>query len=91
VPFTSESKEAVAHYPEILKELRLAVMDVGRTLGQHISKSRRVADELKKREYISKYIPKISEALQKILELDDKERDRTTAKLTDILNRSRTL
>lgn len=91
VPFTSEAKEAVAHYPEILKELKLAVMDVGRTLKQHISKSRRVADELKKRDYIAKYIPKISEALQKILELDDKERDATTVKLTDILNRSRTL
>jgi DNA topoisomerase-6 subunit B len=91
VPFTSESKEAVAHYPEILKELRLAVMDVGRTLGQHISKSRRVQDELKKRDYIAKYIPKISEALQEILEFDNKERDATTAKLTDILNRSRSL
>jgi DNA topoisomerase-6 subunit B len=87
VPFTSESKEAVAHYPEILKELRLAIMDVGRSLGQHINKTRRVADEMKKREYISLYIPKISEALQKILELDDKERDRTTAKLTEVLNR----
>jgi DNA topoisomerase-6 subunit B len=87
VPFTSESKEAIAHYPEILKELRLAVMEVGRLLGQHISKSRRVADELKKRDYIARYIPKISEALQKILEFDDKERDRTTAKLTEVLNR----
>ena len=87
VPFTSESKEAVAHYPEILKELRLAIMDVGRSLKTHISKTRRVADEMKKREYISKYIPKISEALQHILEFDDKERDRTTAKLTEVLNR----
>jgi DNA topoisomerase-6 subunit B len=87
VPFTSEAKEAVAHYPEILKELRLAVMEVGRSLKQHISKSRRVADEMKKREYIAKYIPKISEALQKILEFDDKERERTTAKLTEVLNR----
>jgi DNA topoisomerase-6 subunit B len=87
VPFTSESKEAVAHYPEILKELRLAVMDCGRSLSQHINKTRRVADELKKREYISKYIPKISEALQSILEFDDKERDRTTAKLTEVLNK----
>ena len=91
VPFTSESKEAVAHYPEILKELRLAIMDVGRSLGQHISKSRRVADELKKRDYIARYIPKISQALQEILEFDDKERDATTAKLTDILNRSRSM
>ncbi|MCG3134546.1 MAG: Type 2 DNA topoisomerase 6 subunit B [Planctomycetes bacterium] len=90
VPFTSEAKEAVASYPEILKEIRLAVMDCGRSLGVHISKHRRAADEQKKRDYIAKYIPKISEALQKILEFDGKERDRTTAQLTDILNRSRT-
>lgn len=89
VPFTSEAKEAVASYPEILKDIRLAVMDCGRSLGQHISKHRRAADEQKKRDYIAKYIPKISEALQKILEFDDKERARTTAQLTDILNRSR--
>jgi len=67
------------------------VMDCGRSLGQHLSKVRRTADEMKKRDYIARYIPKISEALQKILEFDDKERDRTTAKLTDILNRSRNL
>jgi DNA topoisomerase-6 subunit B len=91
VPFTSESKEAVAHYPEVLKEIRLAVMDVGRSLGQHISRARRQADEIKKRDYIAKYIPKISQALQGILEFDDRERDRTTSQLTDILNRSRNL
>lgn len=91
VPFTSESKEAVAHYPEILKEIRLAVMECGRSLGQHLSKVRRTKDELKKRDYIARYIPKISEALQKILEFDDRERDRTTAQLTDVLNRSRNL
>jgi DNA topoisomerase-6 subunit B len=91
VPFTSESKEAVASYPEILNEVKLAVMQCGRTLGEHLRKHRRVADEMKKREYIARYIPKISEALQKILEFDDAERDATTAKLTDILNRSRNL
>ncbi len=87
VPFTSESKEAVAHYDEIQEELRFALMQLGRMLKEHVNKSRRVADELKKRDYIAKYIPKISEALQKILEFDDKERDRTTAKLTEVLNR----
>ena len=77
----------VAHYDEIHSELRFALMQLGRMLKEHVSKTRRVADEMKKREYISKYIPKISEALQKILEFDDKERDRTTAKLTEVLNR----
>jgi DNA topoisomerase-6 subunit B len=89
VPFTSESKEAVASYPEILEEIRLAVMECGRSLGQHIAKARRTADEMKKRDYIAKYIPKISQALQGILEFDAAERDRTTSQLTDILHRSR--
>ena len=33
VPFTSESKEAIASYPEILKEIRLGLQDCGRKLG----------------------------------------------------------
>ncbi|HCK72423.1 MAG TPA: hypothetical protein DHW38_12660, partial [Planctomycetaceae bacterium] len=32
VPFTSESKEAIAAYPEIEKEIRLALQAVGRKL-----------------------------------------------------------
>jgi DNA topoisomerase-6 subunit B len=91
VPFTSESKEAIASYEGIVEEIRLGVMECARSLGQHLAKTRRTADELKKRDYIARYIPKISEALQKILEFDDKERDATTARLTDVLNRSRNL
>ena len=33
VPFTSESKEAVAHYPEIIKEIQLAAQECGRKLA----------------------------------------------------------
>ena len=68
---------------------RIGRAEPGRPLLHHLSKVRRTAEELKKRDYIAKYIPKISEALQGILEFDDRERDRTTAQLTDILNRSR--
>ena len=35
VPFTSESKEAIASYPEIVKELRLGLQAVGRKLGMY--------------------------------------------------------
>ena len=38
VPFTSESKEAVAHYPEITKEIQLAAQECGRKLAAHIRK-----------------------------------------------------
>jgi DNA topoisomerase-6 subunit B len=89
VPFTSESKEAVASYPEIMKDIRLAVQDVGRKLGIYIRRGLREADAEKKRSYIEKYIPHIGIALQEILDISDKERDKVCATLKDTLERSR--
>ena len=89
VPFTSESKEAGAAYPEIVKELRLALMEAGRRLGIFVRHRRRVADEEKKRSYIEKYIPHIGDALQAILGHSDAKRNRTVEDLKSILERSR--
>jgi DNA topoisomerase-6 subunit B len=89
VPFTSESKEAIAHYPDIVKEMRLALQEVGRQVGLHIRRRRRDADEAKKRAYIEKYIPQVAIGLQHILGLSDVQRDRTITDLQDILERSR--
>ncbi len=90
VPFTSESKESVASYPEIMKEIKLALQDVGRKLGIFIRRGIREADEEKKRSYIEKYIPHIGIALQEILKISDKERDKVCATLKTTLERSRT-
>jgi DNA topoisomerase-6 subunit B len=89
VPFTSESKEAIAAYPEIMKELRLALMDCGRRLGSHIRAHRRAVDEEKKRSYIEKYIPHIGIALREILGLTEKAEGELVATLKDVLERSR--
>lgn len=89
VPFTSESKESVASYPEIAKEIRLALQDVGRKLGIYIRRGLREADAEKKRSYIEKYIPHIGIALQEILSISDKERDKVCDTLKDTLERSR--
>ncbi len=89
VPFTSESKEAVASYPEILKELRLALQDCGRRLGMHIRKAYRIRQELKKRSYIEKYIPAIGEALRDILDLKEKQVATVCESLKDVLEKSR--
>jgi DNA topoisomerase-6 subunit B len=89
VPFTSESKEAIAHYPEIIKEIRLGLQDCGRRVATYIRRRRREADELKKRGYIEKYIPQVAIALQQILGFDEKEKERTIGTLTDVLRRSR--
>ena len=89
VPFTSESKEAIASYPEIVKEIRLALMEAGRRLGSFVRHRRRVADEEKKRSYIEKYIPHIGDALQTILGRTDAKRNRTVEDLKVILEKSR--
>jgi DNA topoisomerase-6 subunit B len=89
MPFTSESKEAIAGYPEILKEIRLALQDCGRRLSQHIRRVVRHKQELKKRSYIEKYIPAIGEALRDILDLKEKQVDKVCRDLRDVLERSR--
>ncbi len=91
VPFTSESKEAVAHYPEIIKEMRLALQEAGRQLGRYVKRRAREKDALKKQSYIQKYIPHIGDALQEILLFSDGEKDEVIATLTDTLERSRKL
>jgi DNA topoisomerase VI subunit B len=89
VPFTSESKEAIAAYPEIMRELRLALQECGRKLAGHIRAHRRAVDEQKKKSYIEKYIPHIGIALKEILGLSDKAEGEIVETLRDVLERSR--
>ena len=89
VPFTSESKEAVAHYPEIIKEIQLAVQECGRQLGIYLRRRKRVQQELTKRSYIETYLPYIGEALQDILSLKQPQVDRIVTKLEKVLEKTR--
>ena len=89
VPFTSESKEAVAAYPEIMRELRLALQECGRKLATHIRAHRRAAEEAKKKSYIEKYIPHIGIALREILGFSEKSENDLVGTLKDVLERSR--
>jgi DNA topoisomerase-6 subunit B len=91
VPFTSESKEAIAHYPEIIKEIRLGLQECGRKVATHIRKRRRQEDEEKKRAFIVKYIPQVAIGLQQILDLNDVQRDKIVSNLTTVLEKSRKL
>lgn len=89
VPFTSESKEAVAALPEISRELVLALQEAGRRLAAHIRRDQRLEREYEKRTYIESYLPHVGLALQDILDLTDRERDRTVARLDTVLHHSR--
>ncbi|MBW2963372.1 DNA topoisomerase VI subunit B [Candidatus Woesearchaeota archaeon] len=89
VPFTSESKEAIAHYPEIMKEIKLAVRECGRKLGLFINKKRRIHAESKKRSYIETYIPYISEALHELIGINKTDKEKVEKLLRQILEKHR--
>jgi DNA topoisomerase-6 subunit B len=89
VPFTSEAKEAIAHYPEIIKEIRLALMEIGRKIASHIRKRHREADEAKKRNYIDLFLPTVVDALKEILQFDDATAKKTSSNLRDVLEATR--
>jgi len=89
VPFTSESKEAIADYEEIVREIRLALQECGRQMGRFVQRRRREAEAERKRSYIEKYIPHIGEALQEILALPPQRRASIEENLKHMLERSR--
>ncbi len=88
-PYTSEAKEAIAHYPEIMKEIKLALQECGRELLRYVGKKRRITDELKKRSYIEKYIPIVAETLRDLLDLQKVEEQRIESKLKETLEKHR--
>ncbi|MFM7242687.1 MAG: ATP-binding protein [Planctomycetaceae bacterium] len=66
VPFTSESKEAIASYPEIQKEIRLALQAVGRKLGMYLRRRLRVAQEGQRRSIFLRYLGEVATAVAQI-------------------------
>jgi len=89
VPFTSESKEAIASYPEIMKEIKLCIQEAGRRLDAYIRKGQKEALAKMKKDYIRSYLPHIGIGLREILSLKAKEEKRILINLTDILEKSR--
>lgn len=65
-PFTSEAKEAIAHYPEIIKEMKLALQEAGRKLGSYVNKKRKVAEQQERVSIFENYIPEVADALSRL-------------------------
>lgn len=88
VPFTSESKEAVAHYPEIVKEITFALQECGRRLSVYLSKKKRLEESERKREYMMMYIPHLALGLKDVLDLSDKAESKVIDNLHKLLERT---
>jgi len=66
VPFTSESKEAIADYDEIRKEITLALREAGRRLGVFIKRRERAHAEHKRRNVFELYIEEVVGACRRL-------------------------
>ncbi len=84
VPFTSESKEALNQYPDIIKEIKLALQEAGRKLQSYVNKKGRVQGQLERASMFENYIPEVAASLAK---LTGESRDRIMAKLKEMVKK----
>ncbi|MBM3218578.1 MAG: DNA topoisomerase VI subunit B [Candidatus Rokubacteria bacterium] len=82
VPFTSESKEAIADYDEIRKEMALALNECGRRLRAFLRRRERAHSEHRRRNIFELYIEEIVESCNRL-----KGGKLQTAKLKDQLQK----
>lgn len=66
VPFTSESKEAIASYPVIIKEIKLALQDCARKLSIYLSGVRRAQYQAERRSTFERYAHETAVALNEL-------------------------
>jgi len=85
VPYTSEGKQAIASYPEIIKEMKLALQEAGRKLAIYVRQKHRIKERELRRELFEKYIPELAESLEK---LTDKRKENLISALEQIVKKS---
>lgn len=81
IPFTSESKDAVADVSEIMSEIELGLKEVGRKLKRHLSRQSALSERREKEEIIRTILPRISQKLAQILEREEPDLNPVVAKI----------
>ncbi len=66
VPFTSESKEAIAHYPDIMREVKLALREVGRKLAIFLHHRERARLDARRKSIFEMYIGELCASLHNL-------------------------
>lgn len=73
VPYTGAGKESIAEEEDVIKEIRLALMDAGRKLGGYVSGKRRQYEKDKKKQTLIMYAGQVAESIAEITK-DDKKK-----------------
>src|SRR6266705_352995 len=85
VPYTSESKEAVATADEIMTELDLALKECGRRLKTHLTKKAHREKTKEKFEIVQLILPRIAEKSAKIVNKKIPALDSTITKIMGVV------
>ncbi len=73
VPFISESKEAIASYPEIVKEMKLAIQDVARDVSRFLSGKRKVGEQKRRLLLFERYAHEVASSVAKLTGKNEKD------------------
>ncbi|WP_126661333.1 DNA topoisomerase VI subunit B [Haloterrigena salifodinae] len=71
VPFTSESKDAVANVPEIEDEIELAIREAARELKSYLNKRRSMQQRRKKQNVLGTILPEMAEKVAEVTGRDE--------------------
>jgi len=81
VPFTSESKDAVANVPEMEDEIELAVREAARELKSYLNKRRSMQQRRKKQDKLATILPEMAEKLEQVTGKGDLNIDDSLARI----------
>jgi DNA topoisomerase VI subunit B len=85
IPYTSESKEAVADIPEIENEIKLAFRECARKVQLHINKKVRRVKTREKFDLITKILPEIAKKSAHMLNKPIPSLDKVITRIMDIV------
>jgi len=83
VPFTSESKDAIANIPAIEDEIELAVREAARELKSYLKKRRSMQKRREKQDVLGRILPEMAD---KLSEVTGRERPNIDGALARIMN-----
>ena len=73
IPYVSAGKQAIADVPEVVSEIRHALMEAGRRIKEYTSKVSQLKELLAKKRILDHYLPELSTALARILDKNPEE------------------
>ncbi len=85
IPFTNESKEAIADIPEIESEIKLAFRECARKVQSHISKKVKRKKTREKFDLITKILPEIAKKSASMLNKPEPPLEKVITKIMDVV------